>query len=80
MNLDPQSLLTPENAPLLLAVAAWTIAWKGAALWRAARRGEKPWFIALLIVNTVGLLEILYLYVFSRKAKSATEEPPKPQS
>lgn len=78
MNLGPQSLLRPENAPLLLAVAAWTIAWKGVALWHAARRGEKPWFVALLIVNTVGILEILYLYVFSRTKKPTTEQP-KPQ-
>ncbi|HTY39624.1 MAG TPA: DUF5652 family protein [Candidatus Paceibacterota bacterium] len=48
----------------------WSIYWKGMALWHSARRGEKVWFVVLLVVNTVGILEILYLYVFSNKAKS----------
>ncbi len=45
----------------------WTIPWKGVALWKSARQNEKWWFIALLVVNTVGLLEILYIFVFSKK-------------
>lgn len=52
---------------LILILVAWTIVWKGLALWRAARNGEKVWFVALLIVNTAGILEILYLFVFSRR-------------
>ena len=55
--------------PLIL----WSIIWKGMALWRAARLRSKGWFIALLIVNTVGILEILYLYVFSKEKSSTTE-------
>jgi hypothetical protein len=43
----------------------WTLYWKGTALWRAARLGHKEWFIALLIINTMGLLEIAYLYYFT---------------
>ena len=49
---------------------AWSLAWKGMALWRAARRGEMAWFVVFLIVNTAGILEILYLYVFSKKGKN----------
>jgi len=49
-----------------LLVLAWTLYWKAMALWHAVRNGEKGWFIALLIINTVGILEILYLYVFSK--------------
>ena len=40
----------------------WSIVWKGLALWRAAKRGEKVWFIIFLFVNTVGILEIIYLF------------------
>jgi type IV secretory pathway TrbD component len=57
---------------LLLAIilaAAWTIPWKGVALWRAARRGEKIWFIVMLVVNTLAILEILYIFVFSKREK-----------
>ena len=53
---------------ILLAVlfAAWELAWKGLALWRAARNGHKGWFIAILMVNTLGVLPIIYLLNFSR--------------
>ncbi len=44
---------------------AWTYLWKGMALWKAAQKSSKWWFIALLFINTFGILEILYLYVFS---------------
>jgi hypothetical protein len=50
----------------VLVLFAWSLVWKGLALWRAAKLGSKPWFVAFLVVNTVGILEILYLYVFSQ--------------
>ena len=52
-------------------VAIWSLVWKGLALWKAARRAENIWFIVLLIINTVGILDILYLYVFSKKHHKA---------
>ncbi|HSD12656.1 MAG TPA: DUF5652 family protein [Patescibacteria group bacterium] len=48
---------------LIIPLIVWSIAWKGVALWTSARRGQKWWFIAFLVVNTVGALEILYLLV-----------------
>lgn len=73
------ALVTPANIAvfnvLLIVLVVWSLIWKGFALWRAASRGDKVWFIVLMILNTVGLLEILYLYVFSkREAKTPTEE------
>jgi uncharacterized protein DUF5652 len=50
-----------------VALFIWVMIWKGIALWRAARIGATWWFIALLVVNTLGILEILYIYVFSQK-------------
>ncbi len=47
----------------------WSLVWKGLALWRAARRGETAWFIALLLVNTAGILEIVYLFFIAKDAK-----------
>ena len=55
--------------PWLFAVMVWALVWKGLALWKAARRGESVWFVALLVINTFGILEILYLYVFTKKTK-----------
>ena len=48
----------------------WSLIWKGLALWKSARFGQKGWFVALLILNTVGILDILYLYVFSKKKEN----------
>ena len=58
-----------QNQWLLILLALWSIPWKGLALWKSARSNEKWWFIILLIVNTVGILEILYIYIFSKMGK-----------
>lgn len=58
-----------------LLAALWTLPWKGVALWKAAKRNEQWWFIALLVLNTLAILEILYIYVFSRR-KSQPVMPP----
>ena len=47
----------------------WALVWKGIALWKAARNADKVWFIVLLIVNTIGILEIIYIYIFSKKSR-----------
>jgi methionyl-tRNA synthetase len=62
--------------PLVLLVIAWTIIIKGCALWNAARGGQKGWFIALLVVNTLGILEVIYLIWFRSRAPSAGESAP----
>ncbi|MFH0891074.1 MAG: DUF5652 family protein [Candidatus Liptonbacteria bacterium] len=59
---------------LLLLVVVWSLIWKGFALWRAARNNSSGWFIALLIVNTLGILEILYIFVFGRRCCCGEKE------
>ena len=56
-----------QNPFLLTMVLAWTLVWKGMALWIAAKADSKNWFVALLVINTMGLLEISYIYYFSKK-------------
>ena len=51
----------------VLLVVVWSIFWKGWALWLAARRGEKWWFVILLIINTVGILEIIYIFAVAKR-------------
>lgn len=59
----------PENiyVPLMIGLSLWGVVWKGLALWKAAAiKRSKVWFVLLLVVvNTVGILEILYFFVFS---------------
>ncbi len=45
----------------------WDIAWKGLAMWRAARRKEPVWFVALMLINSVGLLPIAYLLIWGKE-------------
>jgi hypothetical protein len=54
-------------APLLALIVIWTIVWKGLALWRAAQRRDIVWFVVLLVVNTLGVLEIIYLLTAGKK-------------
>lgn len=53
---------------------AWTIPWKGVALWKAARNSDKIWFVILLIFNTLAILEIIYIFIFGRRVKEIPEE------
>ncbi|MDE1919705.1 MAG: hypothetical protein KGH56_03365 [Patescibacteria group bacterium] len=69
--------------PIFIVVMIWTIIIKGYALWHAARGGQKGWFIALLIINTLGILEIVYLVWFrsdKQKSSSSLHTPAHPSS
>lgn len=55
-----------------IVILIWTLFWKGWALWTAARRTEKIWFVAFLVVNTLGILEIIYLFLLKKKDDRGT--------
>jgi len=54
---------------LIILAMIWVLPWKGVSLWRAAQRKDRTWFVALLLINSLAILDILYIFVFSRKAK-----------
>jgi len=56
-----------QNAWVLILIALWVLPWKGVALWRASKNNHKKWFIALLILNTLAILEIIYIFYFSKQ-------------
>ena len=56
---------------LLIILGIWELIWKAIALWKAARNNHKVWYVIILIINTIGILPILYIYVFSKKKKKA---------
>jgi len=57
----------PWFALLFSVLTVWTVIWKGIALWKSARNNQTAWFVILLLVNTVGILEIVYIFFFSGK-------------
>jgi len=66
--MDPSSFPLFSNTPLLLGLLLWSGFWKALALWHSARRGDTIWFIVLVIVNTVGILEIIYLFAVAKRS------------
>ena len=58
----------------------WTLFWKGLALWKSAKNDQRYWFIALLIINTAGILELLYLFVFAKNKLVFVSEPMEPKT
>jgi len=57
---------------LMILMALWILPWKGWALWLAVKRNEKIWFIVLLVLNTLAILEIIYIFAIAKR--SSTKE------
>lgn len=55
-----------SNPFYLIPILLWTVTWKGLALWKCGRNNQPQWFVALLIINTVGIFEIIYLQWFQK--------------
>lgn len=60
-------LNNPANMTIYMFLIIWALCWKGVALWKAARNESKVWYIVMLVANTVGILEIIYIFFFSKK-------------
>ena len=54
----------------LIILMIWSLIWKGLALWHASKRQDKVWFVILLILNTAGIAEIIYLIVTRNKKET----------
>jgi hypothetical protein len=52
---------------LLVLIVLWTLFWKGYAVWTAVKNNHKGWFVAVLVFNTFGILEIIYLFCIAKK-------------
>jgi len=63
-----QSVFPALNIPawVIIVASLWSLIWKGIALWISAKKNQKIWFIVLLVFNTLGILEILYIFLFSK--------------
>lgn len=61
-------VLNPHN-PILYLLIGWEAVWKGIALWHSARNKQLPWFIANLIVNSAGILPIVYIIFFRKRTE-----------
>jgi methionyl-tRNA synthetase len=51
----------------LIPLGIWELIWKGISLWRCGRNNQLNWFIAILALNTMGILPIVYLKFYQKK-------------
>jgi len=60
-----------ETALLLILIPfmIWDAVWKAIGMWKSARNSQLAWFICILVFNTVGILPIIYICFFQKKAK-----------
>ncbi len=72
MDLGDAFSSVPAVTLFALLAMVWTMPWKGVALWRAAGNKHLWWFIAIFILNTLAVLEIIYIFAFSRKKPAAS--------
>jgi len=64
---------TTSGTVLISALMLWSMIWKGIALWRASRNNQVTWFVILFIINTVGILEIIYLLMAGKKKGASSK-------
>ena len=66
--MDLSLLNDPKSSFLILLITVlWVFPWKIYSLWTASKRGDKIWFVVLVIVNTVGILDIIYIFWIAKK-------------
>lgn len=58
-----QQFITNNSQYIFPVVYIWSATWKGFALWKAAKKDAKVWFVIIFVLNTMGLLEILYIFL-----------------
>lgn len=57
------------NLWILIVLGVWDIIWRGIALWKSARHNQRYWFVALMVINSVGILPLVYLRFFQKNIK-----------
>ena len=55
---------------LLIPLIIWEVIWKGIGLWKAGRNNQPVWFVFILLLNTAGILPIIYLLFFTGSVHS----------
>jgi len=72
--MDAQTTLMANNSfflngmfPLIMLLMVWDMVWKGIALWKAGTQKQLTRFVFIFLLNTLGILPIIYLIFFQKK-------------
>jgi len=73
-NYSPILMMQQGGFKLLLVFVILDLILKGFALWKSGRNNQPYWFVALFLINSLGILPAIYLIFFqpkkaTRKAK-----------
>jgi methionyl-tRNA synthetase len=63
----------PAIIIVIVILGLWEAVWKAIALWHAGRNRHLAWFVVLFILNTAGILEIIYIFAVGRPALKRVE-------
>ena len=53
--------------PIIIILVIWDSVWKLIALWKSARNNHLAWFICIAVINTLGILPIVYILMNKKK-------------
>ncbi|MFA7253621.1 MAG: DUF5652 family protein [Patescibacteria group bacterium] len=67
--IDTSTPISGATGWVLVLIAVWTLIWKGLALWRASKRNDSTWFVVLLVINTIGILDMIYYFLIAKTDK-----------
>lgn len=73
MNIETEALST-FGIILIIILVCWETVWKAIALWKAGRLNHLVWFIFIFILNTAGILPIIYIFAVARKKEKEIVE------
>jgi len=68
MDASLDSALAGMSLSTLLMVVLWSLPWTAWALWLAARRSDIWWFLSILVLNTLGILAIIYIFLIAKQS------------
>ena len=52
--------------PIFIILVIWEVIWKLIALWKAGRNNHLAWFICIALINTAGILPIVYILMHKK--------------
>ncbi|MDP4012858.1 MAG: DUF5652 family protein [Candidatus Nanoarchaeia archaeon] len=52
---------------IFIFLVIWSIFWRGAAMWKAARKKQYFWFAAIYLFESLGILPMIYLWMYKKK-------------
>jgi len=63
-----------EHPVLFTLFLLWSLVWKGLALWKSGRLTHKWWFVIILVANTLGILDMIYIFFVAKKYEVESKE------